>query len=386
MKVCLVLLSGLPGSGKTTLSRTVQGLSLRSDGGDGAGTQQRHVVEAVLELDAFMHHDEVGGNVEANRVAFSPDVWRKAYAAVREATSQRLQQCLLSNDEGVGTRLVFLVDTLPYRSMRAVYWKICRDLSLRQLRRQQQQCFFEENDKSNVLQDKELAVVGMVEVRLNTPLELCLERNERRTGTPYYIPPFVIKSMNDSFDGGASIPTESMEGNDFWVMFPRQATAPWPLLCLRDADTSSHYPPEIFAKMLLQQLLSHDIARELEKQAAALIQSEVKRREKEEQQQQCSLVTPSNDGWLHKVDLHLRAVVRHYLSDLKQSGTLQPGVGARVSKCREACLARAKVMLGQRQRSQLGYAGGEGEEEEGEEDEVLMQELLLEFERTLSTL
>ncbi|EKF32646.1 hypothetical protein MOQ_003501 [Trypanosoma cruzi marinkellei] len=386
MRICLVLLSGLPGAGKTTLSLAIQRLSEEVTA-EGEHSNSRHggVVEAVLELDTFISSYEERDKAQRNGSAFSPEAWRRACDEVREAAFQRLRQCLLNAEEKRGrhmstttTRFVFLVDTLPYRSMRASYWKLCRDLG-----KEQFQHNLEKDDIMNKCDGRvplDVVFVNMLEIRLNTPLEICLERNERRTETPQYIPPHVIKSMGDSFDVGVDASAKFGADVNCWVVSPRQASTPWPVIWLEDVKTSCCLPPEALAQKLLERLHSPELMGELEEQSASLFEAEVKRRERErcdnDQPQERDAAKASRSDWLHQVDLRLRAVVQQYMKELKSAGKLLPGIGVLVSKCREEQYAQVKAMLACQQDDETFNA----------RKETLLHELLLEFERKLLAL
>ncbi|KAF5226414.1 putative Phosphoseryl-tRNA Kinase [Trypanosoma cruzi] len=386
MRICLVLLSGLPGAGKTTLSLAIQRLSEQvTTEGERSNSRHGGVVEAVLELDTFISSYEERDRTQRNGSNFSPEAWRRACDEVREATFQRLRQCLLNPEKKRGrnmssttTRFVFLVDTLPYRSMRASYWKLCRDLG-----KEQFQHNLERDEVMNKCDGRvplDAVFVNMVEIRLNTPIEICLERNERRSETPQYIPPHVIKSMGDSFDVGVDTSAKFSADDNCWVVSPRQASTPWPVIWLEDVETNCCLPPAALAQKLLERLHSSELMGELEKQSASFFEAEVKRRERErcdhDQPQEGDAAKASRSDWLHQVDLRLRAVVQQYMKEFKKSGKLLPGTGALVSKCREEQYAQVKAMLACRQDDEAFDA----------RKETLLHDLLLEFERRLLAL
>ncbi|RNF26883.1 uncharacterized protein Tco025E_00845 [Trypanosoma conorhini] len=390
MKVCLVLLSGLPGAGKSTLGLALKQLAgAGKPAGEGADAQSCGVIEEVLELDTFMSSNDEENAMQGGGAAFTPETWKRACNEVREAASQRLRQCLQTAEEEdrtrngsktgtPTTRFVFLVDTLSYRSMRASYWKLCRDLDKELLRH-----YWGRNkakSEGGFRLPDDIVFVNMVEVRLNTPLEVCLGRNEHRIETPQYVPPHVIASMSESFDVGLDVSAKPRVDDNCWVTLPRQSTAPWPVIRLEDVNASCGLPPAALAQRLLERLLSQDVMEELEEQGKALFESETKRREKERdkqsQQQLCDSVKASRSGWLHQADLRLRAAVQRHMEELKKTGNLQPGIGALVSKCREEQYAQLKAMLACRKEDETFDVC----------KELLLHELMLEFQRRLLAL
>ncbi|KAH9578263.1 hypothetical protein LSM04_009631 [Trypanosoma melophagium] len=385
MKVCLVLLSGLPGAGKSTLSLAVQNLQQQQTPCMAMGLDEssHYVVDAVLELDAFMN-----ANGNNNENVFTPELWQRAYTSVREATHQQLLSSLLNKTEknkGLTIRFVFLVDTLPYRSMRAAYWKMCRDLNQVQLQKQQEKENTNGKEKVRVTEEIESnmpSLVGMIEVRLNTPLELCLERNEKRIGTPQYIPIHVIKKMKESFDVEMTSSLVSVLEENCWIMIlTRQTTPSWPVVQLRDEKRDALLSPSFLAQQLMEHLVSSECRNELEKQKILLIESEVKRRIKEEHQQKqqelYTLDTLSKKRLFHQLDLRMREVVREYMGRQKKYGGMKFNMGRKVSKCREEHYTWVKTFLTQHKTFHSMIV---------EEKDALIDELLLEFRRKLSEL
>ncbi|RNF05947.1 hypothetical protein TraAM80_04283 [Trypanosoma rangeli] len=389
MKLCLVLLSGLPGAGKTTLSLTMEQLAgARRSEREGAEARPCGVIEGIFELDTFISSNDEENAMQRNGTAFTPEAWKRACNEVREATLQRLRQCLLSAEtermgngsktEASTTRFVFLVDTLPYRSMKASYWKLCRELDKEQL-----QYYWGTNEakgEGDCRLPVEIVFVNMVEVRLNTPLEVCLKRNEHRIETPQYVPPHVITSMSESFDVGLDVSFKPRLDDNYWVMLPRQATAPWPVIRLEDAKTNCDLAPKVLAQRLLERLTSREVMKALEEQSTSLFENEVKKRERgmhqQNQQQLCESVKASRSDWLHQVDLHMRAIVQRYMEELKETGKLRPGIGVLASKCREEQYAQLKTMSAFWKDGETFYAC----------KELLLHEQILEFQRRLSAL
>ncbi|KAG8347715.1 hypothetical protein ERJ75_000038100 [Trypanosoma vivax] len=349
--VCLILLTGLPGAGKTSLALALKRLVDGATGSDG-----RIVLEAVVELDAFMPHD---GNECCNTVksAFSPKVWREACVAAREATRQALLRSMrCATDNNGSIRLVVLVDTLPYRSMRATYWKLCKSLATDSNGEGSGKCvrcgMGEWSDRLCCRPTP----IAMLVVHLNTPLELCLERNERRRDTESYIPPYVIKGMNENFDCEVAVARLNILGaENSWVLAPRHTNTPWPVLQLKSGDNCASLSPEQLARELLTRIVAPDVARELEEQRATFAAACAHRIA---EKKRCRVAAASNDNgcgdWLHQMDLHMRAVVRQYILELKAAGTLPVRAGECASKCRERYLARLRAVLVQRRQEQHG--------------------------------
>ncbi|ORC90327.1 uncharacterized protein TM35_000081250 [Trypanosoma theileri] len=394
MKVCLVLLSGLPGAGKTTLSLALQNLQQQQMECMviSLDKSSHYIIDAVLELDAFMN--ENGKNSED---VFTPELWQKAHAAVREAVHQQLLCSLLKEEEkdkkkGLVIRFVFLVDTLPYRSMRAAYWKICRDINQMQLLQQQQQEQYEENENEKKKEEEVVVVkepieleipslVSMIEVRLNTPLELCLERNEKRIGTPQYIPVHVIKNMNESFDVGITPSLISVVEENCWMILSPQATPSWPVIQLKDEKRHALLSSSMLADQLLKRLFSSELIDELEKQKVSLVKNEEKRRIKKEHQQKqqelYTLDTLSRKRLFHQLDLRMREVVREHMEFRKKYGGMNPSIGTEVSKCREEHYTWVKAFLTKHETFHSMSV---------DEKDALVDELLLEFRKKLSEL
>lgn len=357
MTVCLVLLTGLPGAGKTTLGKALKQL------GDHITHELSLIVTAVVELDDFMCNVGASNGSRVESTVFDPSRWREAFEAARQATRQELERCLMMERNKAVMHLVFLVDPLPYRSMRASYWKMCKELSAK--------CAETHFHDSWEVQ----SIVVLLEVRMNTPEEVCLQRNELRAGTPQYIPPYVIKGISDSFDRGDLTAVLLGTDGNMWAVLPGQKSAPWPVLLLVDEVRCCASPPNLLATQLLERIRGEDIMREMTEQQVSVFN--YYKCQVEGGKSKCLASGEAHDNvnnCLHQVDLHMRAVVGHYMVERQSSGSLKPGTGQRVSKCRSTHYAgiRAAITKGTRN------TGGSFSEVQG-----LLQQLLLEFEHAL---
>nr|CCC94030.1 conserved hypothetical protein [Trypanosoma congolense IL3000] len=364
MEVWLVLLTGLPGAGKSTLARALQ--RQRSV----AGEPSRLSIEAVVELDDFIIAagavEDGGSDTLVKSTLFTPQRWREAYVESRSAIHRELRRCLTVDEGSNGRlRLVFFVDPLPYRSMRESYWKLCNEVS--------REC----GELRCVQAPERLNRVLMLEVRLNTPVDVCLRRNEFRSGTPQYVPPYVIKGISDSFDIGDLSKSVVLGGGSVWAMLPHRKSTPWPVLLLADEVQHCNDSSETLSDHLIECIFRQELMNEMSQQ-----RNLVSNVEREQQKRDGLARSPTNErkcdssGLLHQIDLHMRAVVRHFILHQSRYGTLPSNIGKKASKCRAEYYAKIRTSLG----------GGLEDRTISPDVEGYVHQELLDFERCLESL
>ncbi|KAK9817333.1 hypothetical protein WJX74_010665 [Apatococcus lobatus] len=195
-RACLLLLCGLPASGKSTLSRALQ---------DFCSQQEQHTRCQVLSTDNAQA--ELSGGED-----FNAKLWKAARRGVLQQT-----ECLLRTAFGAAThtRLLLIVDdNMQYRSMRREFFQVARD-----------------------------ARSAFVQLYISLPVELALKRNGQRT-LQTRVPDAVIHRMaatlelpgapgsRAAWDAAAAIhiKAEDLEGKseaDLGAIAWRAVTAKW---------------------------------------------------------------------------------------------------------------------------------------------------------------
>eukprot|EP00439_Symbiodinium_sp_Y106_P051350 s100_g6.t2 len=147
-RACLILVCGLPGSGKTSFSRdlVVQG---------GLGAKWVHFC-----------YDEVEQQMRSEQSKFDPEAWQQARAKVASDVRSMLEVCSASEERVV----IVLDDNMYYRSMRKRWYHLCREAS----------CAYHQ-------------------LFLQAPVDLCLERNKLRKPAAQ-VPDFSIQHMAEVFE------------------------------------------------------------------------------------------------------------------------------------------------------------------------------------------
>ena len=147
-RACLILVCGLPGSGKTSFSR-----ALVEQGGLGA---------------RWVHfcYDEVEQQMRSEQSKFDPEAWQQARAKVASDVRSMLEACSASEERMV----IVLDDNMYYRSMRKRWYHLCRETS----------CAYHQ-------------------LFLQAPVDLCLERNRLREPVAQ-VPEFSILHMAEVFE------------------------------------------------------------------------------------------------------------------------------------------------------------------------------------------
>lgn len=301
----VVLVTGLPGAGKSTIIAAIQ-----DELGRISGTGERLTLLKVLRLDEFY---------EQRQHTFSPETWHSAADRLFAACEAALRDT--GNGSGAkltGPLLLFVEDNMHYRSMRDRHWRLCRDHQSRAV--------------------SGAAAVAMMELRVEAPVSICLERNEQRQGGSSYIPPHVITSMDALFERCLSPDASSPAGgdaSDAWHVNTNH-TQPWLLVTCTPA-TPSETTPDRAARMFLDLLASPQVLAllrdqvELTGRRAALAHDAESQRLKSS----ASFQTAS-----HRFDLSLRALVRFHMQGLDSAAAV--GMQRQVLLLKQASLLTFK--------------------------------------------
>lgn len=287
----LVLLTGLPGAGKSSFLAAVEQQSLLANA--------RSVAVKALRLDDFLRQ---------RTEAFQPAAWQQAsrelFAACEEAVDDHL--------DGKGASdvlLAFVEDNMHYHSMREKYWRLSKRLNRESARRGN-------------------GGLALMEVRFAVPLDVCVERNERRRGTPAYIPTHVILAMHELFEPclrDEPVGPQSVHGRSddnpptpapLWVIEQR-TTKPWLLVTPQPSPPSS----APFIKATPEELASGFALLVLSERANELLCEQMRNVVAKgglsgDEEQRRADASASYSSAAHRLDLAMRAMVRFSLQSL----------------------------------------------------------------------
>lgn len=208
MKVHLLVLFGIPGSGKSTMAKRLLQRSTNIipypkviviEGDD--------ALSHILETKSCSVPLADQKNPKSLNAFFSPEAYREARRLFVKRIEDTLNKCTCqpsnSSDTADSEYLIIAVDNLPLCSMRLELWRLVRDLNEISMAEKGVLCSFSQ-------------------LLLDTPLTECLARNERRKQTlsevdgddeisrnssdplqlDPYVPPSVIITMDATMDRG----------------------------------------------------------------------------------------------------------------------------------------------------------------------------------------
>ena len=182
----VVLLCGLPGSGKSTLSRQLVSACQKNSNGNivNVTSIEYDGVEADL-LQQQAANDKIGpSSVAENEAAsFTREIWKKSRLKsmdmLRESLSTQQQEKTLVISEETSqstTNIIIMDDNFHLRSMRRDVYRICQEVVV-----------------SSHGQQK----IHFVTLWLDVPKEICLERNQQRDRI---VPDEVVLKMSETLE------------------------------------------------------------------------------------------------------------------------------------------------------------------------------------------
>ncbi len=201
----VLLLCGLPGSGKSTLASSIQkhyailefgkvshieydsitsSLSKEYDKAGNIATSTPSTYGLILN--DLGRNDDYTENIDTTDFT-EQDL--KAWRETRNVALQLLQKELSSalddamNNETHRRFLIIMDDNFHLRSMRRDVYKICQE-------------FMKRLSVENVSSIN----IGLSTLYVNTPMGECIANNEKRLGSPQYIPTEIIKAMNEKLE------------------------------------------------------------------------------------------------------------------------------------------------------------------------------------------
>jgi tRNA uridine 5-carbamoylmethylation protein Kti12 len=207
----VVLLCGLPGSGKSTVARQLIASNSRCKHEDKEVTSLYDKV-VLIDYDAIAEEELVrstttNGHLHTSNESTSNDQGHTCYNTVFDSTSldawrkSRMTALNVLNNtlrthfskiDGLSNRhqslLVIIDDNFHLRSMRREVYRVCQDV----LASNKNNCTVNVNATNN---SEHQPTIGYATIHVSTPLDICLERNRLRTGKRC-IPEEVITRMD----------------------------------------------------------------------------------------------------------------------------------------------------------------------------------------------
>jgi len=209
IQVSVLLLCGIPGSGKSSLSRSIS----EHYAAEESSLHFHKVVQ--IEYDAITSRLAVSGSEDKKPIlaehlkkeCFSShelEAWREtrtvALNLLRDELSSAVQVRTNARDEMKPWPyrvLIIMDDNFHLRSMRRDVYKVCQNFVDKL--KENETITQDKIDVQNAYTDS-LMGIGMSTVFINRSLETCINNNEKRSGTANYIPQRIITNMYQTME------------------------------------------------------------------------------------------------------------------------------------------------------------------------------------------
>lgn len=227
----VVLITGLPAAGKSSFLKVIGGSTALPD-------IQRHYEIHILQLDRILQSmmKEVYPRGTSG-ATFDPALWKKATRQLVDDVKSTLEAAVSQLQQERRVPIIFVEDNMHLRSMREQYYWLCRAVEKTISRTM--------GDANGSSTSREF-FIGLLELRMTTPLAVCLDRNALRqeaqkegvaasTGEEeLFVSPHSLCSMATTFDHCIAAPSSSEESPPLppkdQVWYDTSSTQPWTLL------------------------------------------------------------------------------------------------------------------------------------------------------------
>ena len=214
IQVSVLLLCGIPGSGKSSLCRSIS----EHYAAEESSLHFHKILQ--IEYDAITSRLVVSGSQDKNQIFAEPDenlekaclssIELEAWRETRTVALNLLRDELLSAVQ-VRTNerdemkpwpyrvLIIMDDNFYLRSMRRDVYKVCQRFVDRLLKENEKNDQ-DKNDVQNTTYTDSSMGIGMSTVFVNQSLEICINNNENRLGTANYISQRIITNMYQTME------------------------------------------------------------------------------------------------------------------------------------------------------------------------------------------
>lgn len=214
IQVSVLLLCGIPGSGKSSLCRSIS----EHYAAEESSLHFHKILQ--IEYDAITSRLVVSGSQDKNQIFAEPDenlekaclssIELEAWRETRTVALNLLRDELLSAVQ-VRTNerdemkpwpyrvLIIMDDNFHLRSMRRDVYKVCQRFVDRLLKENEKNDQ-DKNDVQNTTYTDSSMGIGMSTVFVNQSLEICINNNENRLGTANYISQRIITNMYQTME------------------------------------------------------------------------------------------------------------------------------------------------------------------------------------------
>lgn len=178
-KASILLLCGLPGSGKSTIARDAAHVYRKCADVEASVTQKDKVV--IIDYDAIAEKESNGAGFDNSSgsqfTSNDLEAWRKSRITALDLLKNTLSVHFSSANKDDSTLLVVMDDNFHLRSMRREVYRACQDF----------------------LATAPDAIISFSIAYISVPLHVCLARNDLREGK-HHIPSHVITRMDATIE------------------------------------------------------------------------------------------------------------------------------------------------------------------------------------------
>lgn len=290
--VLLLLVSGLPGSGKSTFLQSLSSYLTESEG---------HTLR-VFHLDDFMV-----GTSDASRSSFSAERWHQAeeqlFCEVSSCLSAAREEAVAASGSPSANllRIVAVEDNFHYLSMRRRYWKLC--------------CEWDGGSTCELKGTSVISPIRMLEVHIRATLSEAQQRNAVRPAVSR-IPCSVINAMHHRFDYCIPEENERPPETDWGWCCPfstGSANSEWPVVWYAGRDSGEG---QTAVAALWHAIHQTEEGRDRIQHHQRLLR-EKKIRERRQREQEAEDASSCSHNPVHQLDQQLRRLVSLFWKEVE---------------------------------------------------------------------
>ena len=193
--IVVVLLMGLPASGKSSLAKWLVEACCQQSAAEGVVEACHIEYDRVEESLLLLERHSNSNCIKNEDDAFSPDVWKHSRSKSLQYLKEQLRKQQQHSTKSAKRRLILMDDNFHLRSMRREVYRICQEIVS-----ETNECKSTNTSESDDPPTTTPSIYFVI-LWLNVPAQQCLERNQKRQRNGIRsVPDNVIQRMSNTLE------------------------------------------------------------------------------------------------------------------------------------------------------------------------------------------